>query len=464
MHTTKKLGFWGLVALIFGLMVGVGIFNLPQNMALTSSVGAVVLAWLITAAGMLTLVFGFKILSTRYPHYRAGIYEYAQEGFGEYAGFNAAWGYWLCTAFSNITYAVLLNDTVGVFFPGLLRHGWETVVFGSVLIWTMFFIVAAGIKTAKIINTILAFVKVLLIVFIIYIFCSHLDFHLLTSDIWGKGEGIGGLGSQIKGSMMVTLFCFFGVEGAVMMSARAKRQSDVGKAGFVGFIAALILYMLVSVLCFGLMSRARLAGLQDPSVAYVLKDTLGEWAYYFVAVSVIIALLGGWVAWTMVVAQVPYEAAKVKIMPKMFLRTNRNGAPTFGLFASSIVMELFLLLVAMADNVYMASLHITGLMILPCYLFTAMFLWKTADRKSTLILGILATLFCFWMIYAGGLKAMFMTSVFYLCGVWFYIIGRRENGVPMRRVFSKGEKITLCVLTLSSIVTLIMLASGISVF
>lgn len=453
MHTSAKLGFWGLVALVFGLVVGLGIFNLPQNMAATSSVGAVALAWVITASGMLTLVAAFKILSEKYPAYNAGIYEYAQAGFGEFAGFSTAWGYWLCTAFSNVAYAVMLNDAFGAFFPVLLRHGWQTIAFGTSFIWLMYLIVAHGIKTAKVINTALAAVKVAVIIFIIAIFFSEFDLSLLDSDIWGQIAGIGSVGHQVKGSMMVTLFCFFGVEGAVMMSARAKSPKDVGRAGVVGFLIALVLYMLVSVLCFGIMSRAELAQLPDPSIAYILKESLGEWAYYFVVGAVIIALLGGWVAWTLIVAQVPYEAAVVKIMPKAFLRTNRHGMPAFGLFASSIVMTLFLMLVVTADNVYLAALHITGLMILPCYLLTAMFLWKQAESRRVKVLAVVSILFCCWMIYAGGVKTMLMTSIFYLCGVWFFIKARKENQGYCGQVFNRRDSIILGCLSAASLLS-----------
>ena len=117
MLTTGKLGFWGLTALVFGLMVGVGIYNLPQNMAAQASPQAVFWAWVITAAGILPLVMAFKWLSDKYPQYNAGIYQYAQAGFGNYVGFNIAWGYWLCTAFSNVAYGVMLNDAFGAFSP-----------------------------------------------------------------------------------------------------------------------------------------------------------------------------------------------------------------------------------------------------------------------------------------------------------------------------------------------------------
>ena len=309
MLTSRKLGYAGLTALVFGLMVGVGVYNLPQNMAAVASPLSVFLAWLITAAGILPLVISFKWLSDKYPQYNAGIYQYAQAGFGNYIGFNIAWGYWLCTAFSNVAYGVMLNDSFGAFFPSLHNHGWETVLFGSALIWLMYYIVARGIKTAKIVNTLLAVVKVAMLIFIIISFIILFKTDVFRADVLSAGFSAESLGEQIKATMMITLFCFFGVEGAVMMSARAKRASDVGRAGIAGFAISLVLYMAVSLLCFGLLGKARLAELPDPSIAYILKETCGAWAYWFVIIAVIISLVGGWVAWTLVVAQVPYESA-----------------------------------------------------------------------------------------------------------------------------------------------------------
>ena len=457
MLTTGKLGFWGLTALVFGLMVGVGIYNLPQNMAAAASPVSVAIAWCITAAGILPLVMAFKWLSDKYPQYNAGIYQYAQAGFGNYVGFNIAWGYWLCTAFSNVAYGIMLNDAFGAFFPSLLKHGWETVVFGSILIWLMYYIVAMGITTAKIVNTLLAMVKVVMLLFIIITFVILFNHDIFSYNLVEDTTLIASAGNQIKSTMMVTLFCFFGVEGAVMMSARAKRAPDVGRAGIAGFIISLVLYMAVSILCYGLLSRSNLSELPDPSIAYILKETCGTWAYWFVICAVIISLVGGWVAWTLIVAQVPYEAASVGILPTVFKRTNDKGMPTFGLFASSIVMELFLLLVVMADDVYLAALHITGLMIIPCYLFTGLFLLKKADNIKTKIIAVITTVFCLWMAYAGGLLDIFMTSIFYLSGIGFYIKARKSANNKTIPIFTAKERYLLFAIVCSSIVTLIII-------
>ena len=455
---SRKLGLGTLVAIVFGMMVGSGLYNIPQNLAAGAGASAVALSWVVTAAGMLLLVATFKILSDRKPELDAGIYQYAQVGFGNFAGFNIAWGYWLCTAFANVAYAVMLNDSFGAFFPPLLDHGWQTLVFGSVLIWAMFFIVAGGMRTAKILNNLLAIVKIAAIVLVVVLLIINVKAGVFNLNLMEGAFSGKPLWTQVKSTMMVTLWCFIGIEGAVMMSARAKRPSDVGKAGVVGFLIAWLLYVLVSMLCYGVMERARLAGLEDPSVAYVLRAICGDWAYYFVIISVIVSLLGGWLAWTLVCAQVPYEAAVVRIFPRSFLRLNRHGMPGYGLLVSSVVMQAFLVMVMMADDVYMAALTVTGMMVLPAYLSGGMYLWKMSFRKNEIkkackvsrlryrIVGVLCTLYCSWMIYAGGLKLFMFTSVFYLAGIGFYFKARSERKEEGSLRFTRADFITLLLL------------------
>ena len=425
-----KLGFIGLAAMVVGMVVGAGIFNIPQNMAADAGPAAVGLSWIITAMGMLLLVFTFKNLSDSRPELNAGIYEYALRGFGPLAGFLIAWGYWLSAAFANVAYAVMLNDAFGTFFPRLLSHGWITVGFGSALIWIIYLIVINGLKTAKILTTLLAGVKISTIGLIIVLMVMNFRIGTFSAELWSSLTDLAGLGEQVRSTMLVTLWCFVGIEGATVMSGRAARKRDVGRASVAGFFCAWTLYVLVSLLCFGCMARAELAGMNNPSVAYVLRALCGDWGFYFVIISVIISLLGGWLAWSVICGEVPYSAATVGIMPGCFLRLNRHGMPALGLLVSSVIMQLFLMLVAMADDVYLTALNATGMMILPCYLLSGAYLWKIA-RGSQRLLGIGCTLFCAWMIYAGGLSLFLSTALFYLLGIGFHLRARVERGQPM---------------------------------
>lgn len=471
-----RLGFWGLTAIVFGMVVGSGIYNIPQNMAAGAGLGAVIISWIITAAGMLLLVATFKTLADRRPDLYAGIYQYAQAGYGNYTGFNMAWGYWLCTCFANIAYAVMLSDSFGAFIPGMIGNPAAIVITGTILIWVMYFIVSRGLRTAKFVNNLLSVIKVAVIAVIIGLIAINVKLGLLSSDFWGRISDLGNLERQIKSTMLVTLWCFIGIEGAVMMSAHAKNPKDVGRAGVFGFFIAWLMYVLVSVLCFGVMQQPELAKLGNPSVAYVLKNICGDWAYYFVIVAVIVSLLGGWVAWTLVCAEVPYEAAKVGIFPKKFLNLNSKGMPAFGLAVSSVVMQIFLIIVVTANDFYMAALSITGMMVLPCYLFSGMYLWKTTLHPEQLGLarcrknlrfratGVACTLYCLWMLYSGGLSLLILTSVFYIAGTGFFVMARRDaakhSGSRFRGVFTTPERYVFFTLAVCAVVSLWLVLTG----
>lgn len=476
MADSKKLGLWGLAAIVFGSMIGGGIFNIAQNMAAGAALGPIMISWVITAVGILFLVMTFKTLADARPDLNAGIYQYAQVGFGNYVGFNIAWGYWLCVALGNVAYAVMMGNAFGAFWPVFNNNDWQLVVFGLVVIWLMYFIVANGVQTASALNNILTVVKFASLVLIAVILIIYFKVGVFTYDFWGHVGDLGSIGKQIESTMLVTLWCFIGIEGAVMMSARAKNPKDVGKASILGFLLAWVLYVLISVLCFGVMKQPEMAKLDDPSVAYVLKQCAGDWAYYIVVISVIISLVGGFVAWTLVCAQTPYEAAIVKILPRQFLKENKKGMPAFGLAISSIVMSIFMVLVATANNVYMAALDLTTVMVAPAYFFSGLFLFKASfnpgkylndpnklHRGKYMFIGAVCTIFCAWIVYAGGLLYLLITSIFYIAGIWFYVMARRQDAgskIGFTKIFAPFERWILFGLSACAIISIILLIMG----
>lgn len=440
----------GLMLIVFSSMIGSGIFNIAQNMANGASAGATALSWGISAVGVMALVLTFKRLSDARPDRREGIYQYAHEGFGNYAGFNMAWGYWLCAAFGNVAYEVMLSDSLGAFFPPLLEHGGCMVLFTSCMMWAMFFAVINGMRTATLMIytvTVLKFLCLGSIVALLYVF-FRLD--AFEADFWGS-PSLGSLGEQVRSTMLVTLWCFLGIEGAMAMSGRARRASDVGKAGVLGFICAWLLYVLISLLCYGVMSQPELASLQNPSLAYVLRHVCGEWAYYFVLVSVILSLFGGLASWTLICSEIPYRAAETGLFPPMFKKLNSNGMPVYSLFVSTVAMQLFIFVVATAESVYLTTIDIASTMVLPAYFFSGLFLLKATTNPIKYLgphygsriwglraLGALCTGYCVWMLYAAGTDMLMYASVFYVCGIGLYVAGRRSN-YPRERVFTRVE-------------------------
>ena len=73
-----------------------GIFALAGDMAAGgASTGAVLISWAICFVGVFSLMMCFNGLSQARPDLTGGIYAYAAAGFGDYVGFNSAWGYWV---------------------------------------------------------------------------------------------------------------------------------------------------------------------------------------------------------------------------------------------------------------------------------------------------------------------------------------------------------------------------------
>ncbi len=55
-------------------MIGSGIFSLPQNMAASAGAGAMLIGWLITGIGMLSLALVYQTLSNRQPALDYGVF------------------------------------------------------------------------------------------------------------------------------------------------------------------------------------------------------------------------------------------------------------------------------------------------------------------------------------------------------------------------------------------------------
>ncbi len=440
-NNAGKLGMFGLAGIVISSMIGGGIFSLPQNMAQSASAGGVLMAWLITGLGIWFIANTFRLLADLKPDLTAGIYMYARSGFGSYMGFNIGWSYWLCQIFGNVGYAVITMDALNYFFPGVFTGGnnLPSIIGGSLLIWGFNWLVLRGVKQATEINLIATIAKIVpLVLFcIIMMFVFHLD--KFDFNFWGR-LNIGKLGSvseQVKNCMLVTLWSFIGIEGAVVLSGRAKSQRDVGWATIMGFLGCLLIYVLLSILPYGFMTQAEIAQVPPPSTAGVLQRVVGPWGSWLMNIGLIIAVLSSWLSWTMITAQMPQSMAQNGTFPKCFARENEKGAPSTSLWITSLLMQLAMLLVYFSNNAWNTMLSITGVMVLPAYLVSCLYLWKICEEEKismfsvwwSKLTGILGSAYAIWLIYAAGLKYMLMAVVFIALGlpVYLYAKGKHEK-------------------------------------
>ena len=328
-----KLGVWALAGVVVSSMIGGGIYSLPQNMAAGASVGAVLLAWLITGIGVYFLANTFRILSVVKPDLTAGIYMYSRAGFGPYVGFTIGWSYWLCQICGNVGYAVITMDALNYFFPPYFAggNGIYSIIGGSLLIWGFNALVLKGIKQATIINLIGTVAKIAPLLFFIVITLIFFNSERFSFDFWGERErSLGGLAKQIEGTMLVTLWAFIGIEGAVVMSKHAKNPKAVGTATLLGFSGCLLIYVLLSVLPYGIMDQEQLSKLPNPSTAAVLEPVIGKWGSYIMNIGLLISVLTSWLAWTMVTAQISAGSGRKRhVSERVCQRKRRTGTVGF---------------------------------------------------------------------------------------------------------------------------------------
>src|SRR5215470_9729902 len=308
----KRLSLPHLTAMVVGGMVGAGIFSLPRTFAGATGPFGAIIAWLIAGTGMYMLARVFQGLAERKPDLDAGVYAYAKEGFGDYPGFLSAFGYWIGSCIGNVSYWVLIKSTLGAFFPVFGDGNTVTaIIVASIGIWLFHFMILRGVQQAAAINTIVTIAKIVPILTFIVILIVAFKADLFRANFWG-GEGMPdkSLFDQIRATMLVTVFVFLGIEGASVYSRYAQKRSHVGIATILGFIGVTSLMVFVTMLPYAVLARADIAGIRQPSMAGVLEAVVGHWGAIFISVGLLVSVLGAYLAWSLICAEVLSVAAK----------------------------------------------------------------------------------------------------------------------------------------------------------
>jgi len=251
--------------------------------------------------------------------------------------------------------------------------------------------------------------------------------------------------------MLVTLWAFIGIEGAVVMSKHAKSPKTVGRATFLGFAGCLLIYVLLSILPYGVMSQAELAKIANPSTAGILEHLVGPWGAWLMNIGLLISVLTSWLAWTMVTAQIPQAAAVNGTFPRCFAKENEHEAPSVSLWVTSALMQFFMLVVYFSDNAWNTMLSITSVMVLPAYFSSCAYLWKICEdheyptniyirRAEALISAIIGCAYSLWLIYAAGLQYLLLAVIFMVIGIPVYIRACKQHN-PDQPAFTVGEQI-----------------------
>jgi APA family basic amino acid/polyamine antiporter len=428
-QTTKrrKLGTGMATALVVGNMIGSGVFLLPA--ALAAYGGVSILAWGFTAAGAMLLAMVFARLGRALP-VTGGPYAYSRRAFGDFIGFQTAWGYWIA--------AWAGNAAIAVAFAGYLGHFWNRLDESNVLaaavalgaIWVLTAVNAIGIRQSGVVQAVTTVLKLVPLVAIATI-------GLLSFDSANFGpfnaSGDSAFGA-LTAAATLTLWAFIGLESATIPAEDVEDpERTVPRSTIIGTLVATVVYVLGTVAVMGVLDPATLSASSAP-FADAADAMWGGWAGDAVALGAVISAFGALNGWILIQGQIPMAAARDRLFPRFFARTSANGTPVIALVVSSVLVSGLMLMnytSSLVDQFTFIILLATLTTLVPyAYSAAAELMLLATDRqhfeggrlaRHAVIAG-LAFAYSLWAIAGSGYEVVFKGFMLLLAGIPVFIL------------------------------------------
>ncbi|WP_225079516.1 MULTISPECIES: amino acid permease [unclassified Streptomyces] len=423
----RRFGLPVATALVMGNIIGGGIFLLPASVAPYGTVSLVAFGVLTLGAVALALVFGR--LAERNPS-TGGPYVYAREAFGDFAGFLAAWAYWITTWVSNAALAVAAVGYLDVLIP-VNGHRWTACLAALTLQWLPALANFAGTRyvgAVQIVATVLKFVPLLLVA------VGGL-FFFDPKNLGPFHEGGGSTIGAVSAAAAILLFSYLGVESAAVSAGEVEdARRNVGRATVIGTTGAALVYLLGTLSVFGTVAHDRLVKSTAPFSDAVNAMFGGSWGGWAVALAALVSMTGCLNGWTLLSAQTPYAAARDGLFPAAFAR-RRRGVPTFGVAVTVVLASLLTVY-----NYTSGSAKVFEVLVLvTTFTATVPYLLATAAQIFHLVSGRRervdrarlvrdavvaggAAAFSLWLVAGAGYAAVYQGVLFLFAGVLVYAV------------------------------------------
>lgn len=470
----KGIGLIGLIGMVISSCIGSGVFAITGQLAGVASPGAVLIAWLIVGVGFLALAFSLNNLTEKRSDLH-GIFSYADAGWGPLAGFISGWGYWLSAWLGNVAFATMMMSTIGYFYPAFLPGNTiPCIIIASIVMWALTYLVIRGVESAAFLNAIVMVCKVAAIavtlIFGIFLFNAG----IFTADFWGNvydnavaagqygpdAAPLGSVGTQIFNCMIIMMWCFVGIEDASVVSSRAARKTDVGKATLIGFICLMLIYVGASVLPYGYMSSAEVAALDYPALVYVFSSMAPGWGGPFISIAIIISILGSWLSFTILPAETTSEMADYKLLPASWGKLNSHNAPSMSLLIVGACTQAFLIILLFSADAYDFAFSMCTVAIVITWAFAAAYQakWGVQNKNGVqAAIGFVAVAFQVIGVLFNGWSFLLLTCVGYIPGFFIYVKARKDYG----NAITMGEKVCMGVISALGVLSLVLLAMGV---
>ena len=424
----KSLGVAACTAIVVGNMVGSGFYLSPAAVAPYGLLAIVM--WIVMGAGAICLGLTFARLARAVPAV-GGPYAYTRMGYGDFAGFLIAWGYWISIWASLPVMAMAFAGAVVSLFPVLHE---PAIVLALTLgaIWFVALVNLRGVESAGVFAEVTTYAK--LVPFVAVALIGLFFVHPANLNQFNpSGES---LFTSMAALAPLTMFAYLGLESATVPAGDVRDPDrTIPRSTILGISIAALLYVLGTVVVMGVVPHERLvnsiAPFQDAAGAM-----WGSWAAYVVSLGVIISSIGALNGWTLLMAQVPMAAAQDKLFPPLFGRLSPRGVPAFGIALSAGLATVLLLIQTSGAPGFSAAYNLivslsTMAAVIP-YAFCALaggLIGLRGGEKGAIRVGVveaIAFVFATFTLYGCGAEAVLYGLILLILGIPVYVWQRRR--------------------------------------
>ncbi|HET9363118.1 MAG TPA: amino acid permease [Vicinamibacterales bacterium] len=426
----KSLGLAACTAIVVGNMVGSGFYLSPSALAPYGLLA--ILAWIVMGAGAVCLGLTFARLASLAPA-TGGPYAYSRMGFGDFAGFLVAWGYWISIWASLPAIAVAFTGSLFKLVPNL---GGRPVAVAVTLaaMWLVVFTNLRGVKEAGVFAQVTTWSKLvpfaaISIIGLLYVSPENLSqFNPSGQTLLASSAALAPL----------TMFAFLGLESATVPAGDViQPERTIPRSTILGVLIAALLYVLGTTAVMGVVPREQLVKSVAP-FADAAQIMWGTWAAGVVGVAVMISSLGALNGWTLLMGQVPMAAAQDRLFPPLFGKVSPRGVPAVGIVCSAVLATVLVLIQAMAASGFAAFYSLvvnlaTMTAVVPyafCSLAVGLIAVKGSGGRPKRGIGpieVIAFIFSIFTLYGCGPEAVLYGFVLLMLGIPVFVWQRRAS-------------------------------------
>jgi arginine:ornithine antiporter/lysine permease len=152
--------------------------------------------------------------------------------------------------------------------------------------------------------------------------------------------------------------------------------------------------------------------------------------------------------------ELPYQAALRGTFPAIFKKVNKQGTPIVALLVTNILVQIFIFTFLVSESAYVFAFSLATTTILIPYALTAFYQVKyslqekkgTSRRTWNIIVGLVASLYAIWLVYAAGLDYLLLTAIIYAPGILVFAWTRLRKKEKVFTLIEASMALVFCVL------------------